>query len=633
MARRARRAQTALRFDVLESRTLLSANAADELFVRFQANVPAATVQSTLKTLDATLLDSYPNGPDLISVGSGINPSQALNWLNGDPYVKYAEANGTLQASAVSAAGFTPNDPSFPQQWGLQTIAAPQAWTVTTGNPSTIVAVLDTGIDLNNPDLANHLWVNPNSSGADGYPGDVFGWNFVSNNNNVQDVDGHGTHVSAILAAAGNNGYGTAGVDWNARIMVVKVLDNQGNGSTNAAVAGIYFAAQHGAKVINASWGGGPYSQAMADAIAYAGTLGCVFVTAAGNDGTNSNIVPSYPGSYREPNEITVAATDANGNLASFSDYGGQTVDIAAPGVNIVSEVPGGLAVYSGTSMATPFVAGVVALVAGMQPGWNAEQLIQRVLSTAQPDPALRGLVISGGIVNAAAAVNFSSSTTTVATAAVSDEGVLAEMVGTNDFYATHGGTDAGFVTGLYEALTNRAPDPGGLNAWVGLIASGMSRQQVVQTFENTPEALATKVAHWYQDDMGWTTPIAVLKADPGVQYWASLMATGQSDDAVLAQILATNDYWLANGATNTGFLTALYQSLLDRAPDPSGYSYFLGLLDSGASRLSVIQLIQSSAEAQYTKVSRWYVDNLAFNQPIAALKADQGVQYWASQL
>jgi subtilisin family serine protease len=284
-------------------------------------------------------------------------------------------------------------------------ISAPEAWQITTGNPAVIVAVLDTGIDLRNPDFADRLWTNPRA-GHDGYVGDLHGWNFVDNNGNLQDANGHGTHVAGILAATGNNGHGIAGVDWNAQIMPLKILGSNGMGSIDSAVSAILFAANHGARVINASWGGNEFSDAMEGAVAYAASKGCVFVTAAGNDSLNNDFATNeYPANFQLPNELSVAAIDASGNLASFSDYGAHTVDLGAPGVNVFSTVPGGFATYSGTSMATAFVSGVVSLLAGQNPGLSASDLVQRVDATVKPVPSLTGTTISGGMVDAFSAL------------------------------------------------------------------------------------------------------------------------------------------------------------------------------------------------------------------------------------
>jgi thermitase len=367
MRRHARRGQSAPRLELLELRTLLSSNAARPLPAAPASPGPAAS-----------LLERFV--PD----------------------------------ATVHAQGLIPNNPSFKLQWGLNNSAntdidAPKAWTRTLGSNSIIVAVLDTGIDLSNPAFAGRIWTNPDSSGSDGHPGDVHGWNFVANNADVQDDNDHGTHVAGVIAASGNNGIGVAGVDWNAQIMPLKVLDANGEGSDGAMVSAIDFAVQHGARVINASWGGGPYSQAVADAISYAGSQGVVFVTAAGNNGANDDATPFYPASYHLPNEIAVTAVNQAGGLPSFANFGVRSVALAAPGVNILSTVRGGLAYMSGTSMATPYVAGVVSLVAGLHPTYTAAQLVQQVLSTTKPLASLAGKTTTGGIVDAARALGLNS--------------------------------------------------------------------------------------------------------------------------------------------------------------------------------------------------------------------------------
>ncbi|WP_406697662.1 S8 family serine peptidase [Singulisphaera sp. Ch08] len=645
MARRAGRAAATLRFEALEPRTLMSGSTTDEFFVRFKPNLSGGTIQTALATVGATVVKQYPSGPMLISVRAASEPSRVLQWFQFSPLVSYAEPNSTIHA----AAALTPNDPYFNQLWGLNNandvdIDAPEAWGLTQGRYTTVVAVLDTGIDLKNVELTNRLWVNPGDlSGSDGFRNAVYGWNFVNNNNNVQDTNGHGTHVAGILAAGGNNTYGVTGVDWYSKIMAVKVLDNRGDGTTDAAVNGIYFAVNHGARVINASWGGGDYSQALRDAIAYAGAHGVVFVTAAGNNGTNNDISNSYPGAYNLNNEITVGAVDSLGRLASFSDYGARTVDLVAPGVNILSIIPGSFASYSGTSMATPYVTGVAALVLSLHPEFDAEQVVQRILATTKPLPGVAGKTVTGGIVSAYNAVNFGANVTSTAVAdngipstvtlvpnGTSDLDLLAKILGTNDFYNSQGGTNAGFVTGLYRTLLRRDPEPAGLASWVGRLDAGQTRIQIIETFERTPEALQVKVAHWYQDALGWNAPLAQLKFDPGVVYWSSLLAAGQTDNAVLARILSTSDYLVASGATNEGFVTGLYRSLLGRSTDPESFNYFVGLLQGGMSRVNLVQKLQSTFEAKRTKVARWYQDHLGWNQSLAQLQIDPGVQYWA---
>ena len=369
---------------------------ARSVLVGFTSGLSSQSLSTELTGVGGRLVTFRDNGPSLVALAPWENATTVMQQLSASPTVRYVSPNATIHADAV----VTPNDPKYSAQWALPFIDAPYAWGITTGSGSTIIAVLDTGLDLRNPDLSNKLWTNPDPSGADGYPRDYHGWNFVTNTNNIQDNDGHGSHVSGILAAASNNGYGVTGLDWNAQLMPVKILDSQGNGTVDNAVSGIYYAVNHGAKVINASWGGVQNSQALVDALNYANSHNVVFVTAAGNDSANNDVVASFPGSYRTPNELVVAAVDQAGNLADFSNYGPNTVDIAAPGVNILSTVVGGYDYYSGTSMSTPFVAATAALIAGQFPNLSAADIAARVRDTAEPLASLRGKVITGGIVN-----------------------------------------------------------------------------------------------------------------------------------------------------------------------------------------------------------------------------------------
>ena len=424
------------RLEALDDRTLLSVSvgaglasgpvlspaeiaAANRLMIKFRPGTTMADEDSLLAATKTTILSNFPDGPTVVQGGPGFDPALALVEFQASSLIAYAEPDATVTLSETSTlptvAPYYPNDSSFGQQWGLNApnnvdIDAPEAWAVTTGNASTIVAVLDSGVDLKNPDLVNRLWVNPAASHG---RATVYGWNFVNNNGNVQDGNGHGTHVTGIIAATGNNGKGVVGVDWHAQIMPLKILDSTGSGSLSTAVTAVYFAADHGARVISASWGSNVPDQALADAILYADRKGVVFVNAAGNDGVNNDVVPTYPAAYHTPNMLVVAAVDPNGNLASFSNYGANTVDIAAPGVNVLSTYLtklGGKATLTGTSMATPFVAGVVSLLVGLHPDWSAEQLVQRVIATAKPLASLAGRTVSGGMVDAAQAVGVAGS-------------------------------------------------------------------------------------------------------------------------------------------------------------------------------------------------------------------------------
>ena len=301
----------------------------------------------------------------------------------------------------------TSNDPQLSSLWGLTKIDAADAWNVSTGSKNVVVAVVDTGVDYTDSDLAANIWTNPNA-GADGFQGDVHGYDFVNNDGNPMDDNGHGTHVAGILGAVGNNAQGGVGVDWSVSIMPLKFLNSQGTGYLSDAIRAINYATmertQYGVnvRVINASWGGSESSAALQSSIQAANDAGILFVTAAGNSGTNNDTTAQYPANYAAPNVISVAATDQNDKLASFSDYGPTTVDLAAPGVSIYSTVPGNkYATYSGTSMATPYVSGVAALCWAADPDATVAQVRTALLQGVDPLAGLSGKMVSGGRLDA----------------------------------------------------------------------------------------------------------------------------------------------------------------------------------------------------------------------------------------
>jgi type VII secretion-associated serine protease mycosin len=322
----------------------------DEILVKFKPGVDAAaiatinaalgaTYKATITSVDVQIL-TVPAGQVLTKVEDyRANPNVAYAEPN---FIAYAFDSGNSNFEIRNPKFLTPNDPLLSQQWDLAKMQLPQAWDLATGS-GVVVAVVDTGADASHPDLAGQL---------------VAGYNFVGNNSNTTDDNGHGTHVSGTIAALTNNGLGVAGIAYNAKVMPVKVLDSTGAGSYTAIINGITYAADHGARVINMSLGGYSYSASLQDAVNYAFNRGLVIVAAAGNDNTSS---PSYPAACQ--NVIAVAATDQNDNKASFSNYGSH-ISVAAPGVSILSTVRGGsYAAWNGTSMASPHVAGLAALV------------------------------------------------------------------------------------------------------------------------------------------------------------------------------------------------------------------------------------------------------------------------------
>ncbi|PMB28004.1 subtilisin [Fischerella thermalis CCMEE 5198] len=273
--------------------------------------------------------------------------------------------------------------------WGADLVKAPETWAKGYTGQGVVVAVLDTGVDYNHQDLSSNIWTNSKEipgNGKDddgnGYIDDYYGWNFDGNNNSTLDVNGHGTHVSGTIAGV-NNGYGVTGIAYNSKIMPVKVLDDEGLGSYSAIANGIYYAVDNGADVINLSLGGGRSNDTLQKAIEYASSKGVIVVMAAGNDGGSQ---PAYPARYAKNYGLAVGAVDQNKNLADFSNRAGadKLAYVTAPGVNVYSTLPGNeYASYSGTSMATPHVAGVVALMLSANPNLSDAQVRQILAETS----------------------------------------------------------------------------------------------------------------------------------------------------------------------------------------------------------------------------------------------------------
>ena len=351
--------------------------------------------------------------------------------LERDPRVRYAEPNVRFHIDQ------SPNDPSFARLWGLDNsgqvvngvpgtpdadIDAPEAWAVTTGDASVTVGVIDTGVDYTHPDLAANIWTNPGEGCAgcgndgidndgNGYVDDLHGWDFLNGDNDPFDDNGHGTHVAGTIGAVGDNGVGVAGVNWTVRLMPLKFLGADGSGDAADAIRAVLYADAMGADVTNNSWGGGEYSQALADAIAHADGQGTLFVAAAGNSFANTDVSPNYPSGYDLANVIAVAATDQNDARAWFSNYGRRTVDLGAPGMNIYSTWPGNAyAFVDGTSMAAPAVAGAAALARARSPATSSMAVKALLLRTTDANASLAGKTTTGGRLNVGNALACSGS-------------------------------------------------------------------------------------------------------------------------------------------------------------------------------------------------------------------------------
>lgn len=421
-----------------------------EVIVRYRDKASERAMQRVRDTVGGTArarLARYDVSARLerLTLPSWLTVEQAITALEQEPLVKYAEPNFIYRHAAV------PSDPRFDELWGLNNtgqsingglgglvdadIDAPEAWDRNTGSPTVFVGVIDQGIDFNHPDLAGVV-INPgedaNGDGVitsadingidndgNGKIDDVRGWDFVSNDNSIYDpvspadttTDEHGTHVSGTIGAVGNNARGVAGVNWNVRIISGKFLGAAGGTTANAINAVDYFTdlkVNRGVNIVatSNSWGGGGFSQALQDAIDRANAAGILFVAAAGNDATNNDATPNYPSNYPSANVIAVASVDRFDALSGFSNYGATTVDVGAPGSTILSTTPGNTYSYfSGTSMATPHVTGLAALLKSDTPALTAAGIKSRILNTVVATPALAGRCLTGGRINAANAL------------------------------------------------------------------------------------------------------------------------------------------------------------------------------------------------------------------------------------
>ncbi|HAZ12155.1 MAG: hypothetical protein A2X86_01220 [Bdellovibrionales bacterium GWA2_49_15] len=319
-----------------------------------------------------------------------------------------------------------PNDPRFGQLWGLNNtgnnspdgsrgvagadIQAFRAWDISKGDRRVKVAIIDTGIDYNHEDIKANMWTNEaeanGKAGVDddknGYIDDVHGYDFANKDGDPLDGHGHGTHCSGTIGAVHDNGIGVAGVMANVTMVGVKFLTDAGSGTTADAVLAIDYATKLDVDIMSNSWGGGGRSEALFDAIKRASDKGILFVAAAGNSSSDNDQTPNYPSNYEAPNVVAVAAHTNGDGLASFSSYGQRTVHVAAPGHKILSTVTNnGYDVYSGTSMATPHVSGVLGLLLSKEGGLTVAEVKERLLRTSEPIRAYRKKTISGGRINA----------------------------------------------------------------------------------------------------------------------------------------------------------------------------------------------------------------------------------------
>lgn len=423
-----KRPQTAEEVAIAEAR----AHGRPEVLVKFKTGVSLDEIDVLSARFNDRVEDHIENAPGWIAIDDldDANPAATVREYLTLPEVEYAEENfeiNLVEAVDSSIVPVFPHDPQFIEQWALANsgqrggkegadISAPLAWATTTGSEEVVVAVLDTGVDYNHEDLKPNMWKRPASMEAYqdaqlGSVDDEDGFNAIENDSDPMDDNGHGTHCAGIIGAEGENDLGIAGVNWKVRIMPLKFMNAGGSGTTKDAIEAINYAINRkqagvNVRIISASWGSTQRSRALEDVIRKAYEADILFVAAAGNSSVNNDRTPHFPSSYNVPNVVSVAALDRNDQLAKFSNWGVKSVAIGAPGVDILSTWLGNAyEEKSGTSMATPVVAGVAALIVAENPRMSVDDLRKKLLASTDPIVALKGKTVTGGRVNAAKAL------------------------------------------------------------------------------------------------------------------------------------------------------------------------------------------------------------------------------------
>lgn len=512
--------------------------AANEVLVKFRS-APLVAIIQTEAAEDVDQAEEVGSVGVLRFHSASKNTAALISDLVSRLDVEYVEPNYIVHADLL------PNDPRFGDLYGLRNtgqpilgaagtpgadISAVQAWDISTGSRSSVVAIVDTGVDYTHPDLAANVWSAPSTFTVNiggvviTCPAGSHGFNAITNICDPRDDNNHGSHVSGTIGAVGNNSVGVVGVNWTASIMGTKFLDASGSGSTANAINAIEFAIQAKAafggatgsanvRVLSNSWGGGAFSQALLDEINKAGANDMLFVAAAGNSSSNNDVTPHYPSSYSAASLVAVAATDNNDAMASFSNYGPTSVHLGAPGVNILSTITaGGYDFFSGTSMATPHVSGAALLILS-KCALSTANLKSNILSNVDPIPAMSGVTTTGGRLNVNRAIRACAAPPTPDFSLSASPASQSVVQGAGTSYTVSITRTGGFTgavtfsaTGLPSGATaSFSPNP----------ASGASSAMSVTTSATTPTGSYALTISGVSGSITHTTSVTLVVTGP----------------------------------------------------------------------------------------------------------------------
>jgi subtilisin family serine protease len=487
----------------------------NDLIVKFKPGISQRRARAALISRNV-LVRGGVGMERVLVVEGGANPQSLAQRLATDSSIESVERN-----RRIFLADTTPNDPNFPNQWQLKNtgqtggvvdadIDAPEAWDLTTGSATVVLAVVDTGLWRGHPEIEPRVWNNLGeipANGLDddsnGFVDDVEGWDFSSNTNDIATTSGHGTAVAGIAGGMTNNGLGTAGVDWNCRLMMVKIFSDTGFATTADAVAGVVYAVDNGARVINASWGSPGYSPLLADMAEYARARGALIVAASGNYSFNGDEHPFFPAALDEPGVLSVGGTNASDGWVY--NYGASTVDVSAPGyLTYIMYANNFYGAANGTSFAAPLAAGTASLMLALDPALTPMQLKWRIMAGADSVRALDARSRTSGRLNAFGALSLDDATSP---SAIGNLGVVrAASNGALLSFTAPGNDGAAGRARFYDARVTSGP----LNS---------------ATFDQLPEV----DIHLEPQPSGSVQEFFVNSLEPGTTYRAALRAVDEA--------------------------------------------------------------------------------------------------------